>query len=177
MHPLVEVANMLDLKTRGMLNYINTIGAIRINEVGGYCGLDTYIETWNAEVLDTIEKDDVGFPIEKEALTAEVLILENQDYISKSFKETIKKLTNCEPAFITFLKEKDQQWVIKSIMNANTIAFTSTFTDIDQLDKFMKLFASLTKKKILIKTYDKDKLTSHALWNDNNSKHEIIFVD
>jgi len=176
MYPLLEVACMLDLKTKGMFDYITNYGAIRINEVGGYCGLDQYIKIWNCKILETIDKEDVGFPIEKEALNAEVLILENQDKVSKSFKDKIKEITKCEPQLITFLKEKDQSWIIKSIMNANTIAFTSTLTDKEQIDKFMKLFLNLPKKKIIIKTYQMDDLLNHPSWNEIKSKHEINFL-
>jgi hypothetical protein len=177
MYPIVEIAGMLDRKTRGMIKYIENYGAIRINEVGGYCGLDNYLDTWNGKILETIEKEDVGFPIEKDALNAEVLIIENQDRVNKSFTDKVKELTQCEPQFITFLKEKDQTWVVKSIMNANTIAFTSSLIDVEQINKFMTLFITLPKKKIIIKTYEKSVLMNHSLWSENNSKHEIIFVD
>jgi hypothetical protein len=179
MHPIVELAKVLDLKTKGMLNLIQNYGPVRVNEVGGYCGLQDYIMTWNGEILETIEKEDVGFPIEKEALNADSLILENQGNINQSLYISVESITGHKPKAITLMKEKDQNWVIESITNANTIAFESTFTDTEQIDNFMKLFLSMPKKRIIIKTYNSYKpvLTSHKLWEANNAKHEIIFLD
>jgi hypothetical protein len=179
MYPIVELANVLDLKTKGMLNFIQKFGPVRVNEVGGYCGLQDYLMTWNGEILETIEKEDVGFPIEAEAINTEALILENQGHVNQSLYIGIETITGHKPKAITLMKEKDQKWVIESIMNAKTIGFESTFTDIEQIDKFMGLFLSMPKKRIIIKTYNgyKPVLTSHKLWEANNTKHEIIFLD
>jgi hypothetical protein len=178
LHPFNELTRVLDLKTRGMFNYIQKFGAVRVNEGGGFCGLQDYLMTWNGEILETIEKEDVGFPIEAVTLNAEVLIIENQHNINKALSDAVEAITGCKPQVITMMNEKDQSWVIQSITNAQTIAFESTFRDEQQLDKFMKLFLSLPKKRIIIKTYPlyKNLLLTHRLWSKNNHKHEVIFL-
>lgn len=177
-YPLIELAKICDLKTQGMLKYLTTIGPIRINEVGGYCGYENFVETWSAEVLQVVEKDTIGFPIETEALNASTLILENQHRVAKDFTAQVEAITNDTAASITMLKEKDLSWVIKSITNATTIAFESQFQDAEQLDRFMELFAKLPRKRIIIGVYEyaKSKLLNHKLWESSSNRHEIIFA-
>lgn len=178
LHPFNELTRVLDLKTRRMLKTMQICGAVRVNEVGGYCGLQNYLMTWNGQILETIEKDDVGFPIEKDVLDAEVLVIENQHHVGSSLIEGVQKITDCKPRFITLMKEKDQEWVLKCIKKAKTIAFESMFQDTEQLDEFMYLFTKLPRKRIIIKVPDcrKHKLTDHPLYVDNSAYHEIIFL-
>jgi hypothetical protein len=178
LHPFNELTRVLDLKTRGMLKTLQTCGAVRVNELGGYCGLQDYLMTWNGQILETIEKDDVGFPIEADVLAAEVLVLENQHNVGSNLIEAVQKITGCKPQFITLMKEKDQEWVLKCIKKAKTIAFESIFQDTDQLDGFMYFFSKLPRKRIIIKVadYHKHKLTDHPLYADNSKFHEIIFL-
>ncbi len=176
-YPLVELADIMDKKTLAMAKLIDRVGAIRINEVGGYCGYDSFVETWNAEVLQTIVKDTVGFPIESDALNAKTLILENQR-VSSTFKKEVEAITGDTAACIDALKEKDLTWVMKSIHNAHTIAFETQLQDMQQLDNFMELFTKLPRKRIIISLSEwrRPKLLGHHLWETNEARHEIILI-
>lgn len=178
MYPIIEVAQFCDKKGQDMLDYIQRMGAIQVNQSGGYCGYDSYVNTWKAEVLQTIEKDDVGFPIDEDILKCDTLILENQDKVYSKFRDIVKEMTNTVPAVITMLKERDLSWVVRSIKSATTIAFNSQLQDTEQIDKFMALFASLPKKNLIISCYehDKSKLTKHPLFEKNKNLHNIQFI-
>lgn len=176
-YPLVELASIMDKKTLAMAKLIERDGAIRINEVGGYCGYDSFVETWNAEVIQEIVKDTVGFPIESDALTAKTLILENQR-VSSTFKKEVEEITGDTAACIDSLKEKDITWVMKSIHNAHTIAFETQLQDMQQLDSFMELFTKLPRKRIIISLSEwrRPRLLGHSLWETNTARHEIILI-
>lgn len=178
-YPIVEVAVFCDKKAQAMLKYLLQYGSIQINESGGYCGYDSFVNIWKAEVIQTIEKDDVGFPIEQKALTASTIILENQSEVYTKFSEKVAAITSTIPAIINNLKEKDLNWIIKSIRASKTIAFESQFRDAEQLDKFMQLFSTLPEKHLIIgcSDYNKSIVTDHPLFNKNKAIHNIEFID
>lgn len=176
-YPATEVDRFVSKKHIAMFNYIQRYGAIQVNESGGYCGYDGFVNTWKCEVIQTIIKDTAGFPIETAALTANTLILENQNKVYYRFRQQVEAIAG-EAAEITMLKEKDEIWVLHSIQNASTIALSSQLDDREQIDRFMLLFSKMPHKRLILNVAapDQRKLTEHKLWEVNNMKHEIVFI-
>lgn len=177
--PIEEVGHIFNRKIQSMEKLLLSGYQVCINSVGGFCTLDGFIEAWNAEVVETVEKEDNGFPIDNEALTASTLILENQEKVNSTFLAFVEHQTKTEPVVITHLKEKDQRWVYKSLVNASTLAFCSTFRDREQIDKFLTIFAGMSRKRIIIGHFGDEikQLTSHSSYQEVAAKHDVEFVD
>lgn len=179
LYPIIELGKQLDAKTQGMFKTIQRYGAICVNVSGGYCPYNHFKQIWKAEIVDVVEKEDVGFPIEKAALSCETIIIENQDDVYSGMVRAVEKETRTKAVVISNLKEKDRTWVGKSLANAKNIALMSHFQDHHQVDAFMSMFTKLPKKNVLIfcSARRRSRLTNHRLWDDNNSRHNIKFFD
>ena len=180
LYPLIEVARITDRKYANMLQLLKS-EAIQINPAGGYCGYDTYIKTWNAIVIESLVKDDFGFPVESDVIKAKTIILENShpdfgNYEEYYVKElNIKNVGSC--ATIFNLKEIDRNYIFECLKNAENIIIPTEAQDKEQLNGFMKLFLSLPKKNIYISCEPKTKakITSHELFVENSKIHDIKF--
>jgi hypothetical protein len=170
-HPIIEVAKICDAKWAGMLRYIDK-DTICVNEVGGWCGLKGFIETWNAEILEERVATNIGFPID--VTRAKTLVLENNSYVSKQVLKYIKNNGIEDCAQITLLKEKDTAMVIESIKNAETIIIESEFLDSKQVYSFLSLFLKIEPKNFVI-FGNIENLMKYELFKENRLKHNIIF--
>lgn len=181
MHPLFEVAAITDRKYLGMLKYITQFGAIQINEAGGYCGLESFIKTWNADILETIEKPDFGFPLEDAILTADTIILENShpewsgNYMEKRIREIITAPGKIQTIYN--LREVDHSYIFKSLSTCKNIVIESQIQDDAQVTDFMRLFSNLPTKNIYLffSTENVAKIKAHPLYLDNSQLHNINF--
>lgn len=179
-YPIIEVAKMSDAKTNGMLKYITTIGAIQVNEAGGYCGLDDFIKTWDAEILETIEKLDYAFPLTNIVLSADTIILENSP---KNFSSSIEKRVQKEISdsgvikTIYNLREIDSAYLIKCIGNCRNVIIETQAQSKQQVNLFMQLFQHVASKNIYLYVSKdvENRIKNHADFNINNNTHKIIF--
>lgn len=183
-NPLVELNGIFKMKIEGMLKSIRENKVLCINYEGGYCFLDGFLESHHGVILETIEKSDLGFPIEDEVINADVLVLENDNtHVSYKISQYFKQNNITEYKVILSLKETDMNYVVKAIKNANTVALHSEFNDTEQVNSFMNLFLNLGRKNIIISTYETyhlgqgfDIITNHPLYNQCAEKHNITFV-
>lgn len=178
-NPLIETANIHAAKVASMSRMLGRGEAICINTAGGFCGLESFLEQWKAEIIETVEKDDQGFPIDAEAMNAATLILENQDHVNTKLRDIVSKRTESKPAVILQLKEKDQRWIYKSMLNAKTLAFVSTFSDQEQVEEFLDIFDKMPRKEIIIGYYgdEIEKLTLNPRYEKVGQKHSIELIN
>ena len=181
MYPIIEVAKITDQKYLSMLKYILNYGAIRINPAGGWCGLSSFISTWNAEILEEVNKDSIGFPTDDDAIQADTIILENahpeySGYVNRLAKDTI---TNCGTvAAIYNLKEVDKDYVFKCISNCKNVLIQSQLQDESQLESFMQMFQKFNKKNIylVLDNENQKKVKTHKLFEQLSNIHNIVFT-
>lgn len=177
--PLIETVNIHDRKIKGMMKVLELGQTLCVHQNGSFCDLESFLSIWNGEIIATIEKDEQGFPVEIDVLKSVTLILENQDRPHSKLVDIVSKRTESKPGIITNLKEKDSGWVIKSMMNANTLAFSSTFRDQKQVIDFLNVFGKMPRKHIIIGYFGEDvkKLTDHPSYNEVASKHSVELID
>jgi hypothetical protein len=175
--PVCIVAEMTDKKYLGMERHILKGNTLAISNGGSWCLLDGYISTWNAEVLATIEKDDIGFPVDEDVINAETIILENSDK-SIPFKNLYNIVGDGTVAAICNLKQIDVAYVLKAINNCKNVFIESQLIDDNQIDDFMKLFSTVKRKNIYLSLTDggKEKIKSHCLFEKNSEIHNIVFL-
>lgn len=180
-YPIIETARIVDEKYLAQLRHIRNHGAIKINEAGGWSGLYSFLKTWNGEIIETVEKQTAGFPTDMEALTADTICLENShpeyagDYTETKARREFGE--NAGVVSVIFnLKEMDIDYVIASIKNAKNIYISTQLQDGKQFDAFMKIFASVPKKNIVVEVHNyasKKQIESHPLFHTVNSIHSI----
>ena len=173
---LLVIGDLVHKKAMGMFNYIKDGHVLQVNESGGYCRHDTFLEMWGGIVVDRLEKDSCTLPTDDEVIAADVLIIENDDFVNDEFYNKVKEMTGKLPRSITSLLSRDVSWVTKSIVMSNCIAFTSQFTDAEQLDTMMNMFSVLKDKEVIIKTSSPDVIRKHAMWEINSKLHKIRFI-
>jgi len=181
-YPIFEVAKYTDKKYLGMLRYIQQYGAIQINSSGGYCGLQSFIDTWDAEIIEDIQKEKFGFPTDEQLLLADTIVLENshKEYCSTgawSAKKYIQKAGIVKTIYN--LKEIDSDYIFQSLQKCKNVFISTELQDDKQLDGFMKMFLNLPAKDIYLKLSadNVNKIKSHYLFHENNRKHFIHFVN
>lgn len=181
-YPLIEVASITDKKYLGIFKYISNHGAIQMNTSGGYCGLNDFIKTWDAEILEEIEKADFGFPIDDAPMKADTIVLENshKDYVGSWFHSDIKKdVPDCgEIQTIFNLREVDHTYLFRCLSLCKNIVAITQLQDEGQLHSFMGLFKRLPAKNVYLYV-DKDvkaRITKHEDFNQNNNIHNIKFI-
>ena len=154
-YPILEVAKITDRKYLSMLKAITRSGAIRVNHSGGFCDYDDYIKTWDAKILESITKNDFGFPLDDEALTAKTIILENAHQEFVGGRNYLIKQIGIENAgsvsAIYNLKEIDRTYIFKCLSNAENIIIPTEAQDAEQLSAFMKMFLTLKPKNIYVR--------------------------
>jgi hypothetical protein len=176
--PIIEMSKIHSSKMESMSRILSTGEAICINAAGGFCGLDGFLEQWNASIIETVEKDDQGFPVDNEAMNAVTLILENQDNPNRRFVRIVEERTGTKTEVLANMKEKDNKWVFQSIRNAKTIAFSSTFDDRLQIADFLEAFLHIPRKQVIIGYWnDLDDLTKHPLYEKAAALHNVELVD
>jgi len=179
-YPIIEVASLTDRKYLAMFKYILSHGAIQINPSGGYCGLESFINTWNADILEELEKDDFGFPIEEDIILADTIILENShpDYASSGEWKANKFVAN--PGTIKtiyHLREMDATYVFKCVTACKNVVIESQLLDNSQLDSFIKMFLNVPGKNIylILSKENEIKIKSHPLYEQANAIHNIHY--
>jgi hypothetical protein len=180
MYPIIEVAKITDQKYLSMLKYILNYGAIRINHAGGWCGLASFMSTWNAEILEEVNKDSIGFPVDDDAIQADTIILENAhpEYKYSSDKLAKDIISNCGTiATIYNLKEVDRDYVFKCLSNCKNVLIQSQLQDENQIGAFMGLFSLLKRKNVylLLDKENEGKIRHHKSFSQLNSIHNIVF--
>lgn len=181
MYPIGEVANITNKKYLGMLKCISLFGAIQINEAGGYCDLKSFIKTWDADVLETIEKADFGFPLEDQIMAADTIILENShpswngNYMEGKINNVIKSPGKVQTIYN--LREIDHRYIFKSLSTCKNIVIESQIQDDAQVTDFMRLFSKLQPKNIYL-FFSNDniiKIKQHPLFYENEKLHNLYF--
>ena len=172
-------------KAAAMMKLFLMQGPIQVNEVGGYCTHEAFLQTWKyPTVIAEIEKDSTYFPTDDEAIEADLLFLENAERVDVDFHRTLvgwnkaydynkgDKVKN-----IVILKEKDPEWVGKCIAKSKAIAIQTQALDDKQTDRMMAMFANekMPQKKIFLNMPNPEVIKSHPLWEACNTKHNIIF--
>lgn len=178
-YPLMTIGNMVDGKYLSMLGGLERGNKIVVNERGGYCYLQSFLETWDGKIVEEIEKPDCGFPTEEDALKSKYLILENNDGRPYEIVKYCKENKIEDYACITTLQEKDLGYVLKCIQNADTIMLDSLFEKQNQLEMFMNAFSKLDRKNILIFYFDENylkNLKEHRLYAECIAKHNVKFI-
>ena len=179
-YPIIEVANYTDKKYLSMLKYITEHGAIQINSTGGYCGLQSFINTWDAEVLEDIEKDSFGLPVEDAVFDADTVILENshKDYtsIEDSAKRHIKNPGVVRAIYN--LMEVDKSYILKCLSHCNNVFIRSELQNDKQVNEFSEMFCLVSKKNIYLQLSEEGqlKIKSLKIFKTLSVKHNIIFV-
>jgi len=183
-YPLIEMANLVDRKYLGQLKHITNIGAIQINEAGGWCGLDGFLSTWNGRVLKYIEKETCAFPSSEKSLIADTICLENShpEYGGSYLKEDAKKVFGNKAGVIEViynLREIDIDYIKQSVLNAKNIYINTQVQDDNQLELFMRLFEKMPPKTIFINVYrqaEKDKICANHLFEKVDSIHSVTIT-
>lgn len=182
MYPIIEVAKYTDQKYLAMYRHIKIHGAIQINPAGGWCGLQGFIKTWDAEILEEIEKKSAGFPVEDEVLKADTLVLENAhpDYFGSNSEWSAKKLVpDCGSVkTIYHLREVDTDYVFKCVENCKNVFISTELQNEKQLDTFIYMFSKVTSKKniyLQMSKENEEKVKAHPLFSKIN--HHITFLN
>ena len=173
--PMFTIADYLDKKAIGMLKALKYDNLL-IKENGGYSLMKNYFNIWNCTILEEIHKNDFGFPIEKEIIKTDILIIENAPMIDKSFLNSIKeKYHKKSIGYIVNLKQADQNYLFKCLQHSQIICTQTEALDIEQVDNFIKMFLLLKDKTVLIKTSieGKERIISNDLYN--KLSHSISF--
>ena len=179
-YPILVINDVAVEKAKSMTHHLNVSGVVQINEAGGWCGHERFLEIHNAKIIERrpIEDGLIQFP-QGDPLTGVVLILENDGHIDNNVYsqalEISEKRYKCDPSSIKNLKDKDQKWVAKSIANAAVIVTETRAVDPQQLNSMMKLFSKLQGKEIHIRTEFKETITGHPLFETNNQLHKVLF--
>lgn len=181
-YPLIEVAKFTDQKYLSMLKFITNNGAIQMNEAGGYCGLNDFIKTWNAEVVAEIETPGFGFPTSDAAIEADTIILENScrdysgSYIVSDVKKDVKDCGTIETIYS--LNEVDSRWLFRCISNCKNVVAATELQDDSQLNSFMTLFGQLKGKNIYLYVSKsvKSMIQKHPEFAKNKELHNIYFI-
>lgn len=182
--PHEVLQKLLSGKAKSMLSLLMRGEFINVNNCGGYCGHKSFCETWEAEVIDEIEKPTTYLPQDAvdDLTKGEVLFLENAE---RTDIDLIRAIDNNwhrqDQKFyhkIEMLKEQDPKFILESIKGHKTIAMKSNLMDSNQITNMMRLFASddVEPKEVIIMTEFQNELTTHELWAFNNSKHNIKFI-
>lgn len=181
--PIVEVAKITDEKYLNMLKFLNNHGSIQMNEAGGYCGLDAFIKTWDAEILEEIEKKSLGFPVTDAAIKADTLILENSNveysggYLETKVKHDIKNHGDIQTIYN--LREIDTEYLIKCISLSKNIVIKTQLVDDNQFSLFMKMFKTIPGKNIYLYVLKEveNKIRTHEDFYNNSLIHNISFIN
>ncbi len=113
-----------------------------------------------------------------------VLIMENDSEVDENFVIEIRNITGSEPKIFTGVNliartERGFNSLMKEIAESSVIAFETEFAIPEQIEKFMKIFASLVdSKEIIVKTDPKNVsiLEGNPLYSVVCSKHKIVFI-
>ncbi len=179
--PVDLLDNLLCNKTKAMLKIIDSGRSVLVQKTGSYCDLEGYISIWNAVEKDSIEKDSLYIPNEKEIIESDCVILENSERLAPDFQNEISKILNdhfykLKRVYLKELKLQDPKYVFEMISKTKCILFESQLTDNFQIDQMFNLFLKLKNKRIVIKTPYKEKLINHSLFNECNLLHTIEFI-
>ncbi len=177
--PIVTVAKFQDKKAIGMFKIMKQYGALKINENGGYCPLDSYLQIWNGSIIDEIIKDDLGFPIENSTITKhKYLVLENNNGITYNVSQYFKSNNIQNYGVIKNLREKDQRYVFQLIQNAKNIIIDSEFIDYEQNKRFLSMFLKLKPKNIILFSYKNSvkNISTEPLFIENEKLHNITII-
>ncbi len=163
-------------KTKTLLKFVENF-EIQIAENGSWCAHKTFLDIHNPEIITTIEKDSVIFPIDIEPYKSKILILENGTSIENEIYRYAESLSSnsLDKRSITQLKEKDSSWVIKCIQNCEKVVLQTNAVDSIQLDNFMQLFLKMNPKEIHIRTNNRSTIENHSLYKENFKRHQIKF--
>jgi hypothetical protein len=185
-YPMIEAAKMNDLKQAAMLGQIMAGTTICIHENGvGWCVLESFIKTWDAEIVEELEKEGFAFPVDNEELKAETIVLENapkEDWRYKYILERVKQRISdtLSIGFIFSLKETDERYVFKAMNNAKNIYIESEFEDEKQISSVAKALMNMPEMKTLYINASKtatERLKSHKDFDMVSAKHKIILSD
>ena len=184
-YPIIEAAKINDLKQAGILRAIRRGNTVALHANGmGWCILKSYMETWDAEIVNEVVKDKFSFPIEDEAINAKTIVLENapkDDWKYKCMRERVKEMVADagDISFIFSLKEVDERYVFKAIMNAANIYIESEFEDENQLSYMANAFMNIPQKNIYIRAGDsaQKRLFNNPLYQQAAGKHNITVKD
>jgi hypothetical protein len=171
------VGGIIHAKIEGFLQALK-IGTLQIKQKGAYCIHEYFMKDNDAKIIDEIIKEDCIFPNEYKPHKSKVLVLENDGRVDKDIEKYAYKIDKSYDGYnsITNLKDQDINWVIESIKLCQNIVFKTKAIHVDQIDKFMKLFSSIEKKNIHIKTENKETIINHELFEINNKIHKIKFI-
>lgn len=184
-YPILEVAKINDLKQAAILKAIRRGDTVAIRDNGmGWSILKTFMETWDAEIVKEVVKDKFSFPIEDEAIKAQTIVLENapkDDWKYKCISERVKEMVADagDISFIFSLKEVDERYVFKAIMNATNIYIESEFEDENQVSYMANAFMNIPQKNIYIRAGDsaQKRLFNNPLYQQAAGKHNITVKD
>jgi len=174
--PADVITNIIFKKAEGMLKYLNAGLTVRVNEGGGFCDWEDWQPRWKFEVIGEVNKADCNFPNDNQPIKAQILFLENDNYVTSKLLYHINKSCPGNHGYIYNLKEQDEQWVLQSIVNCPTIAISTKAVDLVQANDMIKLFSAIPKKKVIIDTPDSSRLTGLPGWHEVAAKHDVIFL-
>ena len=98
---------------------------------------------------------------------------------SNTFGEDLSASKYGVVKIITNLRGIDIDYIVKCIEQAKNVYVDSQFIDVSQLDLFLKLFLTISRKTIYLKLDFNDsraRLEQHPLYLQNKNKHNINFV-
>lgn len=142
----------LHRKYKVMLKYIQRGETILVNEVGGFSFKDNYYKIWDCETI--AEHNDSGFVFPKgdsfSPLKNSKLILENSINEDRNILENYDLCGVEDVGVIDNLRNRDSNWLLKSISNSSDIYINTTGLDIDQ---FIHMKMAFEKHGITGKTF------------------------
>lgn len=177
--PVIMLAELQDLKTKGMLKAL-TVGEICVNQMGGYCFLTGFLEQHQGVILQTLHKDDLGFPNEARPVAADLIILENDAEVDPAFLQELKtrQILTDQTRTLTFtqLKLQDREYVFKCLVLTPALAFQTQVMDLEQVTAFMQVLLGLPRKKIWIKTFSPEVLQAQPNYQLLLTQHQVEFI-
>ena len=183
-YPIIEASKMNDLKQAAMLRQIMTGRTICIHGNGvGWCDLESFMRTWDAQIVEELEKEGFGFPVDSEELKAETIVLENAPKEDWRYKYMLERVKACVETgsigFIFSLKEADERYVFKAMNHAKNIYIESQFEDANQISSVAKALMNISETKNLYINSSNEpiqRLKNHHDFEKVSMKHKIIFV-
>lgn len=148
-HPMKQSSNLIGMKLKLLMDMVGDDKEVIINENGGCCDLESFLNIHNGMVLEEMVSDKIIFPkkVDK-SKTYRLVILENSDELDYDYR----KLTKYSDDFICLnkLKTRTKEEIIFHLMNCEQIMIKTTFLDNEQAIIFLKLFSKINNKRIKI---------------------------
>ncbi|AFF28033.1 gp35 [Sphingomonas phage PAU] len=170
---LIEALTVtLESKYETIKSMIEYGKSVLVNETGSYSDMDSYFDIHECEIVKTLESEGIVFPVNDsfDPLNNESILLENHERTERSesglarrFDEYFKCEVPEDLGLIFDLRNRDREWLLRSIMNSKNIYTSTTAQDFKQITD---LYNQLKELRVSDKTL-------HICVHGSNAKKKI----